>query len=305
MSLSLQKLRSFITVAEEKQFLRAAQKLGVTQPTLSAQIRELEEELAVQLFVRTTRQVHLTIEGDRFFRRTQKILSDIDVAVEEAKGLSALKHGRVSIATTPSAGRTMLPIAIALFRKSFPEIAVHVREDLSPVVDNLVSMGVADFGIGPQFDRTSPLSFVSLFEERFFAVVACGHPLTRQKDVSLKELVAHGLIPTREGSGVRELVEAALRKEGLLPDTSFELSNLETLVAMVREGLGVGLLPELILPHTLTDRLAIVPLRKPGISRSIGFIEKKGGSASAASAAFLSLLRSVCAEHALHYEKAD
>lgn len=293
MTLSLQKLRSFVAVSEERNFLRAAQKLGITQPTLSAQIRELEADLDVQLLNRTTRQVQLTIEGDRFLQRTRRILADIDVAVDEAKQLASLQHGRVSIASTPSAAATFLPVAIAKFQEVFPEIIVHLREDVAPAVDNMVRMGIADFGIGPKLDMSSDLSFVSLIKERFMAVVPPGHVLVDRAHVTLEDLVAHKLIPTRQGSGIQDLVDAELRGRGMAPDPSLELMSRETVVAMVEAGLGVALLPELTLSRLRSDLIRVLPLSAPGIERDIGFIEKKGGSSSAAASAFLDLIRTV------------
>lgn len=295
MALSLQKLRNFVAVAEERNFLRAAQKLGITQPTLSAQIRELEADLDVQLLNRTTRHVQLTIEGDRFLQRTRRILADIDVAVDEAKQLALLQHGRVSIASTPSAAGTFLPTAIAKFQEAFPDIAVHLREDVAPAVDNFVRMGVADFGIGPKLDRSSDLSFQFLIREQFMAVLPCGHVLEDRSALSLQDLVTHKLIPTRHGSGIQDLVDTALRAQGLAADPSFELMSRETVIAMVEAGLGVALLPGLTLSRLQNDRVRVLPMADPALEREIGFIEKKGGSNSAAASAFLKLMRSVTA----------
>lgn len=301
MTLNLQKLKSFVAVSEERNFLRAAQRLGITQPTLSAQIRELESDLEVQLLNRTTRHVQLTIEGDRFLQRTRRILADIDVAVDEAKQLASLQHGRLSIASTPSAAATFLPIAMARFQEKFPEVTVHLREEVSAVVDNLVRIGIADFGIGPKLDQSTDLSFVSLVQERFMAVLPLGHALADRKDVTLEELAASKLIPTLRGSGIQELVDAALRSQDLVADPSLQLMSRETVVAMVEAGLGVALLPELTLSRLRNHRILVLPLAQPGLARDIGFIEKKGGSNSAAASTFLSLMRSLTAAstHAL------
>ena len=108
-SISLAKLRSFIEVAEEKQFRKAAEKLGMSQPALSTQIRELEKSCGVPLLARTTRSVRLTVEGERFLRRAQKIVADLELAVADLREQAVLKHGHVTVAATPSVASNILP----------------------------------------------------------------------------------------------------------------------------------------------------------------------------------------------------
>lgn len=292
MSISLQKLRNFVIVAEERQFLRASQRLGISQPTLSAQIRELEGELGVPLFNRTTRQVNLTTEGDRFFHRAKQILSDVEIAVSEAKQQAALKHGRVTIAATPSIAASLVPPVMAEFRLAFPDIDVRLIEDISQVVDNLVRTGIADFGVGPGRGRQTDLTFSPLFEERFLAVARSGHALSGAKSVTLAQLTEHDLITTGQGTGIRDVVEGALRDKGLDVGMPHSMTHVETVISMVESGLGVALLPELSLSRVDRRRIDIISVTEPEIVRSVGLIERKGGSPSSASTAFVALLRS-------------
>src|SRR5690242_19963988 len=99
---NLTRLRSFIAVAQERQFRRAAERIGLSQPALSAHIRELEQDLGVALFSRTTRSVRLTAEGESFLHRAQRALDDLSAAVLELRERAELKRGRVAIAATPT-----------------------------------------------------------------------------------------------------------------------------------------------------------------------------------------------------------
>ncbi|MGO4833793.1 LysR family transcriptional regulator [Rhizobiaceae sp. 2RAB30] len=291
MSLSLQKLRNFVIVAEERQFLRASQRVGVSQPTLSAQIKELETELGVPLFSRTTRQVHLTIEGERFLARIRQILFDLEIAVTEAREQAALKHGRITIAATPSLAASVLPPLIAEFHTSFPEIDVRLVEEISQTVDNMVRTGVADFGIGPSITRQADLLFSPLFQERFFALVPAGHPLSDARAIPVAALPERELITVGKGTGIRDVIERALRDNGLDMGSPHVLTRVDTVVSMVEAGLGVGLLPELSLPRPGREKLHIIPVVDPEIVRSVGLIERKGGSSSSAATSFLGKLR--------------
>ncbi|BCP54919.1 LysR family transcriptional regulator [Kaistia sp. 32K] len=291
MSLTLQKLRNFLVIAEEGQFLRASQRVGISQPTLSAQIKELESELGVTLFSRTTRRIQLTTEGERFFERVTKMLSDLEVAVTEVREQAALKHGRVTIAATPSLANSVLPPLMAEFRRAFPDIDVRLLEEISEGVDHLVRQGIADFGVGPGIGRQMDLSFSPLFEERFFAVVPLEHPLGRMDTLPLAALPERELITLAKGTGIRDVLEQVLRDNGMEIGTSHVLTRADSVISLVEAGLGVGLLPELSVARVNPKRARIIPITEPEISRNIGLIERKGGSSSSASSAFLRMLR--------------
>jgi LysR family carnitine catabolism transcriptional activator len=288
---TLQKLRNFVAVAEERQFLRASTRLGITQPTLSAQIKELERTLGVALFSRTTRQIALTIEGQRFYQRAKQILSELEVAISEARDQAELKQGRIDIAATPSIAATILPQAMALFRHDFPDIVVRVTEDSFHGVEDLVRNGMVNFGIGPTMERHGDFTFSLLFNERFFAVLPEDHLSANAKSLKLADIAAQSIITTGYGTGISDVVEGVLRDNGLHLPRTHSLTRHDTVVAMVEAGLGVAILPELGLYRTGVRKVRIIPISEPLISRDIGVIERKGGSVSSAASAFLSVLQ--------------
>ena len=290
--LTLQKLRNFVAVAEERQFLRASSRLGIAQPTLSAQIKELEQELGVALFSRTTRQIALTIEGERFYQRARQILAELDVAITEARHQAELKQGRIDIAATPSVAATIVPRAIALFQEQFPDILVRLNEESFHGVEDQVRNGLVHFGIGPTTARNGDVTFSLLFSERFFAVLPVDHPLAGEPVLSLARVAREPIITPGYGTGISDVVEGVLRDNGFNLPRPHSLARHDTVVAMVEAGLGVAILPELGLHRTGIRKISIVPIVEPQISHDIGVIERKGGSVSSAAAAFLALLRS-------------
>ncbi len=292
MSVSLGRLRGFVAVAEERQFQRAAERLGVAQPTLSAQIRDLEASVGTALFSRTTREVRLTVEGERFFHRARRILADVEAALADLHSHADLRHGRVVIAATPSIASSLAPVAMGEFRARFPDIALQLHELPSPEVDGMVRDGAADIGFGPLSPGQSDLAFTPLFAERFRGVVEAGHPLANAGRTTLARLARHPLITTAHGTGIRETIDRALRDCGLPAGADHELQRYETVVALVEAGLGVGLLPELSLFTTDLRRVSVLEVVEPTVSRDIGLLRRKGGAPSSAASEFFSMCTS-------------
>src|SRR5579875_2194376 len=145
-NVGLTKIRSFVAVAQTRQFRKAAEALGLSQPALSAHIRALEHELGAALFMRTTRSVTLTAEGERFLRCARSILKELDRAICELRDQAQLKTGRVVVAATPSVAANVLPKALAAFKARHPDVQLHVREEPAAGVERRVEAGDADFG---------------------------------------------------------------------------------------------------------------------------------------------------------------
>ncbi|MBP2231924.1 LysR family carnitine catabolism transcriptional activator [Azospirillum agricola] len=286
MSISFSRLRSFVAVAEERQFQRAAERLSVSQPSLSGQIRDLEAVLGAVLFVRTTRKVQLTAEGERFFHRARQILADVEAAVSDLRDRSDLKHGRIVVAATPSIACSLAPAAMGAFQARFPEITVQLHELTAPEIEEMLRNGLADIGFGPLPSGPSDLAATPLFVERFRGVVAAGHPLAGQSNVTLTRFLEHPLIATDHGTGIREAIDRALRDCGLRAGTGHHLHRYETIVALVEAGMGVALLPELSLFTSDLRRVSVLDVVEPEITREIGILRRKGGCASSAASEF-------------------
>ena len=164
--LSLPRIRNFVAVAEERQFRRAAERVGLSQPALSAQLRELEEFLGTALLSRTTRSVHLTAEGEKFLLRARNILADLESAVLEVRDHASLRRGRLAVASIPSVASRILPGIVASFTERYPGIDVQVIELGARDVERCVAGGNADLGIAAAPDRNSELTFSFMLRDR-------------------------------------------------------------------------------------------------------------------------------------------
>ena len=291
MNLSLTKIQSFVAVAEAGQFRKAAEKIGVSQAALSTNVRDLEHYLGVALFARTTRNVRLTVEGERFLRNVRVIVDDLAVAVADVRDQAELKRGRLIVAATPSVASNILPGAMSAFKERFPGVQVQVAEDSSSGVEQRVESGAADFGVGPTPARRGDLAFSFLCRDRFVGVVPRSHPLAKRKKIRLAQLAAYPLLTTAPDSSIYSSLRTVLEQRGMTLRTEHMLSQHQTIVAMVAAGLGVALLPALALGNLDGRGIALLDVTDVQIARDIGVLQRKGGSVSSAAHEFLRRLK--------------
>lgn len=287
--LSLTKIKSFIVVSEEGQFRRASERLGISQPALSAHIQDLEQALGVALFSRTTRNVRLTAEGQTFLNRAQRVLDDLNSATLELRERAQLKYGRVVIAATPTAAAHILPPLIVSFSRQFPGVHVQVLEKVSSEIVRLVITGAADFGVGPCGEVHDELAFDVISRERLSGILPLGHPLAGRQRVRLSELARYPLLTTAPGSAIYEAIVRKLRGYRTAASNSHVLTNHLTVIAMAAAGLGVGLLPERALTMIHGRKVNAIEVVDPEIALEIGVLQRKGGSSSSAAKEFLRL----------------
>ncbi|HVB82476.1 MAG TPA: LysR family transcriptional regulator [Candidatus Binataceae bacterium] len=288
--ISLAKLRSFIAVADERQFRKAANKLGLSQPALSTQIRELEESCGASFFYRTTREVRLTAEGEAFLRHARSIIDAVGTAVSHLRDQVTLKRGRVIIAATPSVAANILPSSIRVFVSQFPGVHVEVIEDGAGGVVRQVESGTVDFGIGPKPIRRSDLIFTTLVRDRFVGVVAAGHPIADSKRVRLSTLLNYPFITTIEGTSIRATLNQLFWQRRLDFNPIHRLVQTQSVIAMVAAGLGVTLLPALALSTLNLEHVVTVEVSDPDVWREIGVLRQRGGNRSLAAREFVKAL---------------
>lgn len=293
--ISLPRIRSFVAVAQERQFRRAAERVGLSQPALSAQLRELEEFLGTALLSRTTRSVHLTAEGEKFLVRARNILADLDSAVLEVRDHASLRRGRLAVASIPSVASRILPAVVAEFTGRFPGIDVQMIELGAADVLRCVASGQADLGIAARPERSGELSFSMFLRDRFVGLVPKTSPLARKRRVDLDALFEYPLITTVPGTSIRSTLERACREHGQSLRVTHSVTQHQTVVAMVGAGLGVALLPNLSL--TENSAVARVVVVNPQITRDLGVVQRKGVSSSAAAEEFIHGLRQTVAEN--------
>lgn len=232
-----------MAIAEEQSFTRAAQRCFVVQSALSRQIKSLESELGVRLFARTSRKVEVTPAGEAFVQQARLCLQ----AAERAKTSAAAAHGDIrgalTIGVIPTVTAVDVAAVLGAFRRSYPEVGVHVRTGGSDEFLRRIAAGELDVGflglaegVTPQGVQTRELS-----RERLVAVLAEGHRLAERRRLRLEDLADEPFVDFPEGSSGREQSDLAFDRAGLRREVSFEVNTADLLTGLVRQGLGAAL----------------------------------------------------------------
>jgi DNA-binding transcriptional LysR family regulator len=242
----LRQLRYFVAVAEELHFRRAAERLHISQPPLSQQIRALEDELGFALLVRTRRRVALTAAGAAFLRDARALLGELEGAVATARRIDAGHTGRLRINFVGSALLSIVPGTVERFRRSRPGVELELRE--RPTVDQLraVRAGVADVGlVRPPIDDDDELLVQSVLRERTVAALPAGHRLAALSRVPLRRLAAEPLVlfPRDQAPGFHDLLIDSLAGAGAAPRVIQYAPEMLTIIGLVAAGTGVSLVP--------------------------------------------------------------
>ena len=296
MDINLRQVRSFLVVASTGSFTRAARLLHISQPALTVQIRELESALGIRLFDRNTRQIDLTPLGQELMPTFQRLVRDFDSVTESARQLAAGVSGVVHVAALPSISSGLMPAAIAALRRENPGIVVRLKDAVAQRVLAMVRADEADFGVGG-FDRVdADMDFTPLLSDRLEAVVRADHPYAKKRRLTVADLAATDLIVMDTQSSVRALLDQAFVATRLILHPAYEVTFMATAVGMVREGLGIALLPSSALELAVATGLVAKPVQFGGFNRSIGIVRKTRRTLSPAAEGLLAFLKKVSRE---------
>ena len=232
-----------MAIAEEQSFTRAAERCFVVQSALSRQIKSLESELGVRLFARTSRKVKVTPAGEAFVKQARLCLQ----AAERAKASAAAAHGQIrgslTIGVIPTVTAVDIAAVLGAFRRSYPEVGVHVRTGGSDEFLRRIAAGQLDVGVLGLAEGVTPRGVQTreLSQERLVAVLSEGHRLAGRRRLRLKDLADEPFVDFPEGSSGREQSDLAFDRAGLRREVSFEVNTADLLTGLVRQGLGVAL----------------------------------------------------------------
>jgi DNA-binding transcriptional LysR family regulator len=240
----LRHLVAFVAVAEELHFGRAAKRLHIAQPPLSQQIRQLEKELDVQLFERSTRSVRLTSAGDSFLGPVRQVLEDLDLAVRAAKSAGRGEFGRVSVGFAGASSHSAIPRLARAVRAAHPgiELVMHGQMYSNRALDRVVE-GTLDLGF-VRLPVTQPLvDSRVIYEEELVCALPSDHRLAGQERIDVADLAGEPFVsfPANAGSSLRDAMVEACERAGHYPRVVQEAPDSYTILAMVATGVGVTL----------------------------------------------------------------
>ena len=296
MELKLKDLRYLVAVADQRHFGRAAAHCFVSQPTLSAQLKKLEQSLGVQLIERAPNNVSLTPTGEQVVARARRILEASDEVVTLARSQRDPLAGTLSLALLPTIAPYLLPRVLPAIKKSLPRLELRLYEhQTAPMLEKLHG-GELDVGILALPVELGGLTARELYREPFLVALPERHALAARDTLRVADLKGEKLLLLEDGHCLRDQALEVCSRVGVRDSQDFRATSLETLRQMVATGAGITLLPELAGRGAYRNARGVVlrPFARPAPVRHIGALWRK---TSARGAAIEALARSI-AEHA-------
>jgi LysR family hydrogen peroxide-inducible transcriptional activator len=296
--MNLRDLRYLVALADERHFGKAAERCFVSQPTLSAQIRKLEEYLGVVLVERQPKRVKLTETGEKIVERARRTLQEADAIVEIARTDRDPLSGSLRLALIPTVGPYLLPHVVGPLRKAVPRLKLMLYEyQTAPLLEKLRA-GELDCGIIALPMPTEGLQTEVLFDEPFTLAVPTSHPLADRDRVRLEDIKDETLLLLEDGHCLRDHALSVCSRIRLNHEQDYRATSLETLRQMVAAGHGITLLPELAAatPVGTARGLRIKAFTRPAPVRTIGAVWRKSTTRGKAIDAVIAAIRTVMKE---------
>lgn len=276
--MNLRDLEYLIAVAEELHFHKAAARCFVSQPTLSGQIKKLEEELGVLLIERSNRQVSLTLAGKAVVEQARKVLSETRIVREIAQSFSDPMQTEIQLGLIPTVAPYLLPKIMRPLKQQFPHLKLWLHEHQTHVLIEKLRCAELDLLILALPIESHEFNEWDLFQEPFWLAVSCDDELAQQSQVDLDSIATREILLLEEGHCLRDHALDVCYMAGATESDSFHATSLETLRHMVGEGMGMTLMPELAVPKNPNreDNIAYIPFTTPLPTRRIGMLFRKG-----------------------------
>jgi LysR family hydrogen peroxide-inducible transcriptional activator len=280
--MNLRDLKYLVALADHRHFGKAADASFVSQPTLSTQIRKLEEELGVALVERAPRKVMLTPVGREVVDRARRIIAEVEQMGEVARRSRDPEAGTVRLGLFPTLGPYLLPHVVPHIRKRFPQLELLLVEEKSDVLLQRLREGALDATLLALPLHDDQLHAEFLFEEPFLLAVPESHPLASHGPLALDDLSSQTLLLLEDGHCLRDQALDVCRTAGAGENGGFRATSLETLRQMVAANVGVTLLPSLAVkpPVAQSDAIRLLPFRDPQPSRRIAMVWRRSSAMS-------------------------
>jgi LysR family hydrogen peroxide-inducible transcriptional activator len=288
--MELGQLRSMVAVVDTGNFTRAAERLGITQPSLSQQIINLEKELGHKLFHRLGRRAVVTEAGAVFIERARRILFETESAAKELSDHPSLER-RITIGSIPTVAPYLIPGLITRCRALHPNLQIDVREDFSPYLMRAVVEGELDLAIAALPLKDPRISIEPLLVEPLLLVVGKGHPLATQAKVNVADLAKERFVMLGSSSSLAAQVKAFCGDHHFEPRIGFRCAQVATVKAIVGIGAGVSILPRVAQSAEDERTLKYVPLQGAAPTRELAVFRHVQRYQSRGAEQFLAVLR--------------
>jgi LysR family hydrogen peroxide-inducible transcriptional activator len=274
---SLRQLGYLVELADRLNFRVAAEAQFVTQSTLSAGIKELENVLGVQLVERNQRSVRLTAMGEETVARARDLLAAATDLAETARTAAAPLSGALKLGAIPTIAPFLLPQVLPPLRRAHPQLKLYLREDLTDRLIEQLRSGRLDIALIALPYDTGDLHVHELFKDEFWFVAREDDPAAREKEIAVRKLDPRGVLLLEEGHCLRDHAIAACGPRRGAWETGVEATSLYTLIQMVEGRLGVTLLPEITLKAGILKGTNLIarPLASPAPARTLALVTRR------------------------------
>jgi DNA-binding transcriptional LysR family regulator len=284
--MEIHQLRYFVAVADEGNFSRAAAKVRVAQPSLSQQIRKLEAEIGQPLFDRLPRSVVLTEAGRCFIDYARQILASIGDARRCVDELKEAVTGKLAVGAIPTIAPYVLPELVVKFQKDYPEVTLELVEDVTDGITRRIDAGELDVALASTCEPSPTLRREFLGNEPLLALVAETNSLATKSLVQLDDLKSQRFLLLHEMHCLSRQVHQLLETRRLRPEIALAGSQLTTIARMVAAGIGVSIVPQMMVKHQATPGCVSLPFAAPVPERELNFVYNPLRFQSKAAAAF-------------------
>jgi LysR family hydrogen peroxide-inducible transcriptional activator len=280
--MNLRALQYFVKLSDLRHFSKAADACFVSQPTLSTQIKKLEEELGVQLVERSPKNIMLTQVGEEVAERARLVLSDIEQIRKVARRSANPADGELRLGLFPTLAPYYLPHVVPSVRKLYPNLRLQLAEEKTEDILRMLRKGELDAALLALPLNDDGLEMEILFEEPFVLALPSNHPLADRDDITLRDLDGEELLLLEEGHCLREHALEVCALAGAHERVDFHATSMETLRQMVAADVGVTLMPMLSVkpPIAETNNLVVSGFAEPAPSRTIALVWRSSSAYS-------------------------
>ncbi len=274
---SLRQLEYLIALEERRHFRRAAEACGVSQPTLSAQLRSLEKRLGVQLVERNRTTVIMTSVGRQIAAIGRRMLSDAEEIRQLAAAQGQSMGGMIRLGLPPTIGPYLLPRMISDLHATYPNLKLYVREEIPTSLPLALERGLHDVLVMPLSVNRQDLEVQPLFREPLYLAMAADHPLATRGELNRRDLRGYAVLTLESGHQLHEQVKQLCDEVGAKLMSDYEGTSLDTLREMVGMGMGLSFLPGLYVQSSLSQDTTIKVSAVSGapIYRTVGLVWRK------------------------------
>ena len=296
--MEIRQLKAFIAIAETKTFTAGAKQLNITQAAISMQIQQLEKEIGLPVFTRTSRRVIITEAGETLLRRARRILREHDTALVEVAEIAGSEHGRLRVGSASAMFATaQLPKILEHLKTKFPSGEITVSSGTSLVLVEKIMHNEIDVAFVSLPVDNANIVTEMLFSDVMVAIAHPSHPLAKKKSISAAVLAKEDLILGEQGGNARRMIDEFFDSAHVRPNVVMELSRQEAINKMVENNMGVGISGTKYVARDIAEgRLISWKLEGADIKWDLGLARLKGGYFSPIAGEFVSLCKNSFAD---------